>query len=106
MELCGGKIIKEPVMDEITANNEDGLRILQMRVRKGDFNSIVKGETVIFTKDITPKNLSTFFLTNEDGTVKEVNGIGQFKPYDAIQFLNGENSYTCMIDNVYVLIRD
>ena len=106
VELCGGKIIKEPVMNEITANNEDGLRILQMRVRKGDFNSIVKGETVIFTKDITPKNLSTFFLTNEDGTVKEVNGIGQFKPYDAIQFLNGENSYTCMIDNADVVIRD
>ena len=105
VEFCGGKIIDEPVLKK-TTNNENGLRTLQMRVGKGEYNSIVNGKIGEFTKEITPKNLSTFFVTNEDGTVKEINGIGQFKPYDAIQFLNGDNSYTCLINNADLLIYD
>ena len=105
VDICGGEIICEPKF-EINDNNKEGLRILQMRVRKGEFNSIVNCEKGEFVKEITPKNIKAFFVTNEDGTVKEINGIGQFKPYDAIEFLNGDNSYTCRINNADVVIFD
>ena len=35
-----------------------------------------------------------------------INGVPQFRRYDAIQFTNKENSYTCLINNADLLFLD
>ena len=77
--------------------------LLAIKVNKEVFKGIVTGQTVEFSEAITPKNLGVFFILNEDGTVKEVNGVPQLRKYDAIKFINKEDSYTCQINNADVM---
>ncbi len=105
VEICGGKIIMDPICDEMVKGDED-TNILKFKVSKNTFKDIVSGHMGVFTKEITPKNLSMFFITEEKGTVKEINGIPQLRSYDAIQFTNKEDSYTCQINNADVVLMD
>lgn len=97
--LCGGETL-------IKLNSDDNDNVLKLKVNKDTFKSIVSGKTKAFTDAITPKNLSMFFVLNEDGTVKEVKGVPQLRKYDAIQFINKEESYTCQINNADVVYMD
>ena len=97
--LCGGETL-------IKLNSDDNDNVLKLKVNKDTFKSIVSGKTKVYTDAISPKNLSMFFVLNEDGTVKEVKGIPQLRKYDAIQFINKEESYTCQINNADVVYMD
>ena len=59
-----------------------------------------------FTNEITLKNQSLFFMLDEKGAVKEINSVPQLRRYDAIQFINKDDSYTCKINNVDVVLMD
>ena len=97
--LCGGETL-------IKLNSDDNDNVLKLKVNKDTFKSIVSGKTKAFTDAITPKNLSMFFVLNEDGTVKEVKGVPQLRKYDAIQFINKDESYTCQINDADVVYMD
>lgn len=86
--------------------NKEELRIITFKVGKEEYESIESGRKGVFTKGLNKSNLSTFLITNKDRTVKEINGIPQLRPYDAIQFTNKENSYTCQIDDAEVVYMD
>lgn len=105
VEICGGKLIKEPAMYEMIKGDDD-TKILKFKVSKDTFKDIVSGKLGVFTKEITPKNLNMFFITEKKGAVKEINGIPQIKRYDAIQFTNKDDSYTCQINNADVVYWD
>ena len=99
VDICGGETL-------IKLNSDDNDNVLKLKVNKDTFKSIVSGKTKVYTDAISPKNLSMFFVLNEDGTVKEVKGIPQLRKYDAIQFINKEESYTCQINNADVVYMD
>ena len=82
---------------------KENSKVLTRNVSKDVFESIVTGQTVEFSEAITLKNLSMFFILNEDGTVKEIKGIPQLRRYGAIQFVNKDDSYTCQINNADVV---
>ena len=103
-EFCEGKTIIDPICNDWIKDEDDG-RILKLKVNKDTFKDIVSGHMRVFTKEITPKNLSMFFITEEKGAVKEINGVPQLRRYDAIQFINKE-SYTCQINNADVVLMD
>ena len=103
--LCGGKIIVDPNMVKMVKDKE-GSNVLKFKVSKDTFESIVNDQMSVFTKEINLKNLSTFFVTNEDGTVKEIKGIPQLRPYDTIQFTNKDDSYSCQINDANVVYMD
>lgn len=110
ISLCGG------IKVDITKNFEKKMKeemkkiedksIIEFKVSKETFKDIVTGQKVSFTEEITPKNLSKFFLLNENGSVKDINGIPQLRRYDAIRFINKENTYTCQISNADVAYFD
>lgn len=100
--LCGGETFLKPETLQSFAVKEDE-KIIKYKVSNDIFKGIVSGEKKFFQKEITPPNLSTFFVLNVDGTVKEIKGIPQLRRYDAIQFINKEDSYTCKIDNADVM---
>jgi hypothetical protein len=89
-------------MKELSAHEENSM-ILKFTVNKETFKGIITGQIREFSDEITPKNLSMFFVLNEDGTVKEINGIPQLRKYDAILFTNKDDSYTCQINNADVM---
>ncbi len=101
--FCGGKTIDVLEIPKMADSNDN---ILKLKVNKDVFKDIATGKMASFTKEITPKNLSMFFILNADGTVKEINGIPQLRRYDAIQFTNKEDSYTCQINNADVMYMD
>lgn len=104
--FCGGNIIKEkpiPVKDSKGASKMD---IITFKVSKDVFNSIVNGKQGAFEKEIKPNKVSLYFKTDEKGNVIFINGVPQFRRYDAIQFTNKENSYTCLINNADLLFLD
>ena len=101
--FCGGEIYK--VMDRIIENDDD-TKILTFKVNKEMFDGIVNDQIGVFTKEITKRYLNTFIVLNEDGTVKEINGIPQLRPYDALQFTNKDDSYTCRINDAEVVYQD
>lgn len=101
----GEKKVISPVKGDMVAEKNDS-KILKFKVSKDTFKNIVNGSMKEFTKELTPKNLSLFFIMNENGTVKEIKGIPQLRPYDAIQFINKEDSYKCQINNADVEFID
>ena len=105
VEICGGITVKDPVIDEMIKDEDDG-KILKLKVNKDTFKEIAGGQLKSFSKEITPKNLSMFFITEEKGAVKEINGVPQLRMYDAIQFINKDGSYTCKINNADVVFLD
>lgn len=105
VEICGGKTIIEPVSDEMIKGEDEG-KILKLKVNRETFKEIVSGQMKSFTKEITPKNLSMFFITEDKGAVKEINGVPQLRRYDVIQFINKDDSYTCKINNADVVYLD
>lgn len=105
VELCGGKTIIDPINVEIIKGEDDG-KILKLKVNKDTFKVIISGRMKTFTNEITLKNQSLFFMLDEKGAVKEINSVPQLRRYDAIQFINKDDSYTCKINNVDVVLMD
>ena len=97
-EICGGIKYVSPELINNLKNSEDS-KFLSFKVDKEDFDSIVNGSKRYFTKEITSKNQNQFFITDDKGKVKFINGVPQFRRYDAIQFSNKYKSYTCQIND-------
>jgi hypothetical protein len=102
---CDETTIQESAKIQSPKAKED-VNVLKFKVSKDVFKDIVSGEKTFYQKEITQKSLGTFFVLNEDGTVKEINGIPQLRRYDAIQFINKDDSYTCQINNADVMYFD
>ena len=103
--FCGGVNVYEPEMIKAPKVNAD-LRILTLKVNKDTFDGAVKGDLGIINKGITSKNLSKFFVLDEKGAVKEVDGVAQLKPYDAIELTYKTDSATFLINNADVVYMD
>lgn len=105
VEFCGGKTIScSEVLKRVkeTPNNN----IITFRVSKEIFNDIVSGRQRTFEKEITLGKEGLYCLMNEDGTMKEINGIVQIRKYDAVQFINKIGTYTCKIENADVVFSE
>ncbi len=95
----------EPRYDNSDKTKDDS-KSITFKVDKNTFKAIVSGQVHSFQKEITPKNLNMFFLMNEDGTVKQINGIPQLRRYDTIKIINKDDSYTCQLDDANVVYFD
>lgn len=105
VEICGGIKIMEKVPGKEYSKASDK-KIISFKVRKGEFNDFSDGEMCEFTREITSKNISQFFILDEKGAIKEINGIPQFKRYDAIQLTCKDDACTRLIDDVDITFCD
>lgn len=103
--FCGGVNVYEPEMIKAPKVNAD-LRILTIKVNKDTFDGAVKGDLGMINKGITSKNLGNFFVLDEKGDVKEIDGVAQLKPYDAIELTCKTGSATFLINNADVVYMD
>ena len=114
VSICGGlkvdmtkdfRNMLEKDMKNASKENADQ-RIITLKVNKDTFDGVVKGDLGMINEGITSKNLSKFFVLDEKGAVKEIDGIAQLKPYDAIKLTNKTDSVTFQINNADVVYMD
>lgn len=98
-----GGVVLSALDTKPSLKKKEEMEILELKVNKGTFKDVVNHEINLYTEEITPRKQSKFFLMNEDGTVKEIKGIPQFKRYDAIKFINKDDSYTCLINDADIM---
>lgn len=103
VEICGGLIHDlTSELGKAVINNEKK-DVIKFNVSKEVFNDIVNGKQGVFEKEIKPNKLRLYFKTDEKGDVIIIDGVPQFRRYDAIQFTNKDNTYTCQINNADLL---
>ena len=103
--FCGGEIFVKPeIQSAIKENDDQG--ILTLKVNKDTFDNALKGKLGVLTESITPKKLSKFFVLDEKGAVKKVDGVAQLKPYDAIELTYKNDSAAFQINNADVVYMD
>ena len=102
VETCGGKnqVSPKPMKKRKENPNKD---IITFKVSKEVFNNIASGQQKYFEKGIAPDKEELYCLVNEDGNMKEIDGVVQIRKYDAIQFINKIGTYTCKIENADVV---
>jgi hypothetical protein len=114
VSFCGGikidmtkefeKMIEKEIKKAPKENADQ--KILALKVNKDTFDNAVKGDLGMINEGITSKNLSKFFVLDEKGAVKEVDGIAQLKPYDAVELSYKTDSVTFQINNADVVYMD
>ena len=72
------------------------MEILKLTVRPETFEEIVNGRSV-YTREIRPETQEIYCEMDDDGYVKDVDGVLQPRKYDAILFVSFRDSYTCKI---------
>ena len=72
------------------------MEILKLTVRPETLEEIVNGRSV-YTREIRPETQEIYCEMDDDGYVKDVDGVLQPRKYDAIQFVSLRDSYTCNI---------
>ena len=105
VEYCGGKTF-EQLKPSKNVNKDNNLDIITFRVNKDEYNDIISGSQIVFEKLITPGKEGLYCLLNEDGSMKEINGIVQIRKYDAIQFVNKIGTYTCKFEKADVVFSE
>lgn len=101
-----GGVILSNLEKKSNLKKKEELEILKLKVNKETFQDVVNHNINFYSEDITPKNQSKFFIMNENNTVKEINGAPSIRSYDAIQFINKDNSYMCQIIDVNIVFWD
>lgn len=105
VEICGGDIIELPENVKALKGQEND-NVITFKVSKEIFNDIVNGQKKVFEKEIKPSKVNIYFKTDKKGDVIFINGVPQFRRYDAVQFTHKDDSYTCQINNADLLFRD
>ena len=103
VEICGGLIhdLTSELGKAVIDNEKKD--VIKFNVSKEVFNDIVNGKQGVFEKEIKPNKLRLYFKTDEKGDVIIIDGVPQFRRYDAIKFTNKDNTYTCQINNADLL---
>lgn len=106
-EICGGKILfsADDILGKETRKDVD-MEILKVEVSKEDFREYATIGATDYLKEITPNDFSTFFKTDENGKVIEINGNPQLRIYDAIQFVYNNKTLTFLVNDVDIAFLD
>lgn len=73
------------------------MEIIELTTKKDTFGQLIGGEVREYAREIRPKTMSKYCELDEDGYVREVDGILQPRKYDAVRFKCGESSVTFSI---------
>lgn len=78
------------------------MEILQLNTRPQTLDVIRKGDIKEYAREIRPKTQEKYCEIDEDGYVKDIDGVLQPRHYDAVKFVCGHESYTCKIEKAWI----
>ena len=83
------------------------MEIIKLTTKQQTLEAIKSGQLREYTREIRPNTQKKYCEVDEEGYVKDVDGILQPRKYDIIQFSCGHETYTCKIKEAWIeLIED
>ena len=78
------------------------MEILKLQTKQHTLDAIRAGEVREYAREIRPNTQEKYCELDEDGYVKDVDGILQPRHYDVVQFSCGHETCTCKIEDAYI----
>lgn len=78
------------------------MNIVKLSVKQSTLDAIRHGEIKEYTREIRPNTQEKYCELDEEGYVKDIDGVLQPRKYDAVQFACGHETYTCKIEKSWI----
>ena len=78
------------------------MEILRLQTKQRTLDAIREGEVREYAREIRPNTQEKYCELDEDGYVKDIDGVLQPRHYDVVQFKCGHETYTCRIEEAYI----
>ena len=78
------------------------MEILKLKTKQDTLNAIRNGEVREYAREIRPNTQAKYCELDEEGFVKDIDGVLQPRKYDVVQFSCGHETCSCKIENAYI----
>lgn len=78
------------------------MEIIELQTRQNTLDAIKAGEVREYAREIRPNTQKKYCELDEEGYVKDIDGVLQPRKYDVVQFKCGHETYACKIENAYI----
>ena len=79
--------------------------IIKLTVRPGTFEEIINGLEE-YSREIRPETQDRYCEMDNEGYVKDIDGVLQPRKYDVIQFVCFKETYTCWVNDARIELFD
>lgn len=78
------------------------MEILKLTVKPDTLQAIKAGTIKEYAREIRPNTQKKYCELDEEGYVKDIDGVLQPRKYDVVQMVNGHDSYACKITKAWI----
>lgn len=78
------------------------MEILKLQTKQQTLDAIRAGEVKEYAREIRPNTQAKYCELDEEGYVKDIDGVLQPRKYDVVQFKCGHETCTCRIVDAYI----
>ena len=78
------------------------MEILKLTTKPQTLEAIRNGHLTEYAREIRPNTQAKYCELDEDGYVKDIDGVLQPRHYDIVQFSAGHETYTCKIEDIWI----
>ena len=78
------------------------MEILRLQTKQQTLDAIRAGEVREYAREIRPNTQAKYCELDEEGYVKDIEGVLQPRKYDVVQFKCGHETCTCKIEDAYI----
>lgn len=78
------------------------MEIVKLSVRKPTIDAIRRGEVREYAREIRPNTQDKYCDIDEEGYVRDIDGILQPRKYDAVQFSCGHETFKCKVESARI----
>lgn len=78
------------------------MEVLKLKTKQQTLDAIRSGEIQEYSREIRPNTQEKYCELDEEGYVKDIEGVLQPRKYDVVQFVCGHETYACKINDAYI----
>ena len=78
------------------------MEVIKLTTKPQTLEAIKVGLLKEYTREIRPNTQAKYCDLDEDGYVREVDGVLQPRKYDVVQFACGHETYACKIEDEWI----
>lgn len=78
------------------------MEIVRLQTKQDTLDAIRVGEVTEYAREIHPNTQKKYCELDEEGYVKDIDGVLQPRKYDAVQFSCGHEVYACRIKDSFI----
>lgn len=83
------------------------MEILKLTTKQNTLDAIKSGEVREYAREIRPNTQKKYCEMDDEGYVKDIDGVLQPRHYDMVQFKAGHETCTCKIEDAWIeLLED